>query len=386
MRGRLVGGRGALALAALACAACGRTDPLDEAAPPAAPAPPVAASTAERAGPMPIADATGSTGPADGWQEITPPPSLGLAGLRVTGAWAAGPDDIFFAATSYDPNGAPGPWDQRVVRWKAGSWSPELSARLTSMRPQISGTAPDDVWAALGDGLYHRDAAGWTLDGSWHAPLHSGGPAACLAAISAVDRDEVWAAGCEAIFHRAGGAWDLSALTVLPPDHLSGYDVQALWVGGPHEVWVGGSTDYIGSTMDPALLDLHGRTSWSALSAGAGGVYALWGDGAGGVWLASPEYDFTLAHDDGTTFTPTRIDGWRANSRLHTLWGRRPDDIWAAGDDVVRFDGASWTIVSDAPVAVRPNDGYGQTLVTGDATSVWLVGKGPRFFRKRDPP
>ncbi|HEY6475164.1 MAG TPA: hypothetical protein VI456_01200 [Polyangia bacterium] len=42
---------------------------------------------------------------------------------------------------------------------------------------------------------------------------------------------------------------------------------------------------------------------------------------------------------------------------------------------VVHFDGRCWRLVTNVPAAARHD------LVTGEASSVWIVSDGPRFFR-----
>jgi hypothetical protein len=172
--------RGAVALAlllgALAGPGCGRVELLDEAGSAGTPA---SAATGGTVRPAPVADPDATSAvptctpppSSSDWQEVLPPPSLDLGGLVVTGAWAAGADDIFFAGVFQDPGNGPTPWDQRVLRWKSGCWTQELASRSRWRHPQLSGTAPDDVWAALGHAIYHRDAAGWApVDLRWEAP------------------------------------------------------------------------------------------------------------------------------------------------------------------------------------------------------------------------
>jgi len=178
----------------------------------------------------------------------------------------------------------------------------------------------------------------------------------------------------------------------LDPQHLESYNASCIWAGRA-DVWVGGSTDYIGDTMDPALLVRFDGTTWSARPAGRWTVDAIWGDGEGGVWLALPGIvdnldgswkPYTLRHDDGVHAMTVPIGDWPEHSVVHSLWGRARNDVWAAGDDVAHFDGRSWSRVAGVPAAVVSTGNSGQTLVTGDEGSVWLVANGPRFFRKTE--
>jgi len=124
------------------------------------------------------------------------------------------------------------------------------------------------------------------------------------------------------------------------------------WVGGPDEVWPAG--------------------------------------GPGQFWLAQPissnNPQNSICFFDGTTASPTAIGGWPASAGIASLWARSPTDVWGAGQDVAHNDGAGWTKVSGTPDAVLdPHHLHNDGLVTGDATTTWLVGRGPRFFRQAAP-
>jgi hypothetical protein len=124
------------------------------------------------------------------------------------------------------------------------------------------------------------------------------------------------------------------------------------WVGGPDEVWPAG--------------------------------------GPGQFWLAQPissnNPQNSIYFFDGTTASPTAIGGWPASAGIASLWARSPTDVWGAGQDVAHNDGAGWTKVSGTPDAVLdPHHLHNDGLVTGDATTTWLVGRGPRFFRQAAP-
>ena len=67
--------------------------------------------------------------------------------------------------------------------------------------------------------------------------------------------------------------------------------------------------------------------------------------------------------------------GWR--SRQHRL---RTDH--ATGTDL---DRAAWTEVPGTPPAVPDNGTHSTSIVTGDATAAWLVGRGPTFYREPAP-
>ena len=81
--------------------------------------------------------------------------------------------------------------------------------------------------------------------------------------------------------------------------------------------------------------------------------------------------------------TAPAIAGWTEGTDATSLWGRGPNDVWSAGEDIARFDGTRWSRVADAPDAARDLQSvHADSVVTGDAAATWLIGSGPRFFRK----
>src|SRR5205085_8866549 len=91
-------------------------------------------------------------------------------------------------------------------------------------------------------------------------------------------------------------------------------------------------------------------------------------------------YRYSLVDASNRGYMP--IDSWPADGpEVRSLWGRARDDVWAAGDDVGRWDGTKWSRVADAPAGARAPQNGGGTLVTGDAGAVWLIARGPHFFR-----
>jgi hypothetical protein len=330
------------------------------------------------------------------WTEIAAPAGLGLAGLDVTSAVSVAPDDFLFAASV--AGGAPGTPAQgqvKVVRWTRGNWSGELTATAPAgWISRVSATAPDDAWAVLAGTLYHRDAGGWrAFDASWAALVSPGsaasGPAPAVGPIGAGGRGEVWAVTSGALLHWVAGAWKAFPIPVDEPNLF--YDsFSTIWVGAPNDVWLGGSIGHLdgGPIYNPALLMHFDGSSFVTQPFGLWNVFALWSDGGGGVWAAVPNNvrdnaNLTIYHgavaDSSRGFVP--IAAWPEVAAARSLWGRAADDIWAAGEDVAHWDGAKWSRSNDVPDAARAPLNGGATIVTGDAGSIWLVARGPRFFR-----
>lgn len=126
-------------------------------------------------------------------------------------------------------------------------------------------------------------------------------------------------------------------------------------------------------------------TSWSIHTVGVFDVYA-----AGQFWVAVPTSAVDpnpISFFDGTAATPVTIAGWQLPTEITSLWGRSADDVWGAGEDVAHDDGMAWTRASGTPDAACDVDHtHSESLVTGDATATWLVGRGPTFFRRAAAP
>ena len=392
-------GRVVVAVGALALLGCGGSPLVSTvvtpgadggaAAPGADPSPGPAPVPIAPPGPAPVPIAPT---PAPAWTEIEAPAELGLAGLDVTDAAAAGPDDFFFAANL--PADAPNRPDEaqaKVVRWTRGHWTVELTAPApVAWIARVSATAPDDAWAVLGTTLYRRDASGWqAFDEPAGATPYPAGP------MRAGGRGEVWVMASGTLLHWASGAWQVFPIAIDEPN-IFYYAYSAIWVAGANDVWLGGAMNHVdgGPIYNPALLMHFDGTTFTKVPFGLWNVFGLWGDGGGGVWAAAPNNivgnaSLTIFHGaaiggSAGGFVPID-DGWPEGGEVHALWGRGADDVWAAGDDVAHWDGATWSRSADAPAGARAPQNGGATLVTGDAGSTWLVARGPHFFRFGPP-
>lgn len=336
------------------------------------------------------------TATAGTWAEIAPP--AGQTNFRVTDAFAAGANDLFFAGVTRDQVNPPS--NPRVLRWEAGCWTVELTIPSTSqaLTPSVNGTSASDVWATGGDLLFHRDAQGWTrfADESWRnmvrQPPSFAGPLE-LNRVRAVAPNQIWVAATNNMLRWDGQAWTAFNFDDpgYPNDSASvGYFFKDIWIDSPASVWVASASDQVGNTMDQGFVHHFDGASWTRTAVGVGGVQSIWHAGAP-YWLAMPTLDTvngqqvsrTLRRFDGTSAPTVDIAG-ASSVFLQTLFGRGASDVWASGADVAHFDGQGWSLVSDAPAAARGASDDSNTFVTGDATSVWLSTPGPRFFRKAD--
>jgi hypothetical protein len=264
-------------------------------------------------------------------------------------------------------------------------------------RVSVHGTGPDDLWATASDLLYHRDAQGWTpfADQTWRNKVPAQTPfsgSIDLWRVRAAAPNDVWVAEVNNLLHWTGQAWTVYNFDdpTYPNTSASiGYYFYDIWVDSPTSVWAAGPSDQVGNTMDVSAFHHFDGASWTHTFVTVGSIYALWRGGAV-LWMAGPSINGqTLFSFDGTTVTPATISGYDPTQRslfLTSLFGHGANDLWAAGEDVAHFDGQSWALVPDAPAATRNSDDFGNTLVTGDAGSVWLVTPGPHFFRRVTPP
>jgi len=333
------------------------------------------------------------TGTPGIWEEIAPP--RGQTNFHVTDSFTLGPNDIYFAGFVGDPITGAGFTESHVLRWTQGCWTAELTIpRGTSPIdfPSVHGLGPGDVWASAGDAIYHRDAQGWTpfANDGWRALVRQPpfGGVFQLHRVRAAGPNDVWVAATRDMLHWNGQAWTAFQFDspTYPNESASiGFFFHTIWIDSPTSVWVGGASDQVGNTMDISFIHHFDGANWTHTGLPAlDQVDAIWRAGSV-LWLANPSIDFTILRFDGTAATGTAILGSDPNSRpaMTSLFGRTATDLWAAGNNVARFDGQNWSLVAGVPpaaVAANINDEH-NTYVAGDAASVWLATPAPRFFR-----
>jgi hypothetical protein len=346
-------------------------------------------------------------GPPDTWLEIAPPP--GVTNFKVTDVFAAGTNDLLFAGSTVDLTGATSPSNARLLRWTRGCWTVDLAFALTGSSPapgspSVHGTGPDDIWATAADVVYHRDAQGWTpfTDDGWRslvAPA-SGffGGVLEFNRVRAAAAGDFWITATSNILHWDGQVWTAYNFddATLPLSGIA-YDFTGIWFDSPTQISVVGPAKMVGNSMTGGFVHQFDGTSWTHTGVGVGPIYpAIWRGGAL-LWLAEQTHapvngqtqNTTLLAFDGTSVTGVAFAGqdpMQGPPPMSSLFGHGPDDIWAAGADVAHLSGGVWSLVTDAPAAARQLDQPSNTLVSGDAGSVWLVTPGPRFFRKTTGP
>ncbi len=342
--------------------------------------------------PTPPTECPAAPSPTAAWTEL-PPPAAVPPGFFVTDAWPAGVDDFFFVGSDLNPDPAATPSStRRVLHWSHGCWSIELAVTGgPHAQPQISGTAPDDVWMIASDVIYHRDASGWSLVDPGLLSLLGRTPdeGVFLHDVQARTRNDVWFAEGFATLHLLNGQWHVQEVTVGAPSDIDfavgRFDVVS--IVAENDVWMGGSLGQVGNTQPTSALFHFDGQGWTIHPVGFFDVEALWpAGGADTFWLtvgASALDPQPLKRFAADVATVQAVDGWEDGISATSLWGRGPNDVWMAGEDVAHFDGTSWSRAADAPDAARDRSIFHlQSVVTGDANATWLTGVGPRFFRK----
>jgi hypothetical protein len=254
---------------------------------------------------------------------------------------------------------------------------------------EISGHAPDDVWAVGSAGATaHYDGHKWSLvpsgtdmnllgvwtagagdawavgdsevmlrwDGHAWSPVIAPG-SGVLIGVWGSGMSDVWAVGIDegtAFFRRWDGAeWQYNWL-----NRPSFWDV---WGSGPNDVWTVGSSGpgtghvfrYDGTTMNQ--MDYDGPP-----------LRSITGTSADDVWIVAQANP--VEHWNGTAWeVPASPE---ITGTLIDVWAAAPDDVWACGTDgqMLHYDGSSWTAV---PLETK------QTLQGIWGTSeddVWAVG------------
>ncbi len=282
------------------------------------------------------------------------------------------------------------------MRWTRGCWSLELSAAIASqLSLSISGSAPGDVWAVMGNALYRGDGTGWSrADDEMQALLTAQHPGDAAVPYGVrVAGGAIWVMGKTFVWRRDAGGWQMFELTnadIFGSDDPSGprgsFAFTSLWAGGRDAAALGGAIHQVGRIPDAAFVYRYDGSGWTRQIFTDGRVTSLWGDGGGGLWVGAPNGSLNppLFHAEPASsgvagFRTVAIDGWPAGISVNALWGAAPDDLLAANaGSVARWDGVAWKMAA-APPTTGADDA---AVIAGDAGTTWIVRRGPRFFRQ----
>lgn len=302
---------------------------------------------------------------------------------RVHEVWGSGRDDIWLAADVGDA----------VIHWDGETYQ-AMSTGLSSEVLKIWGTGPADVWAVGPQGIARFDGSSWRpmvadrpLRGT---DIHGLGP------------DDVWVAAPPDLLHWDGRSWrDFPELrTYTPP--VSPYRV---WAVGPEEVWLtepeerifrwdgksfrqtllqngflfsritatsprdGWAVGFAGGRLPTGLLHWNGE-GWAPVTIELGEarqLTGLWVDQVGALWLGALG-GLLLRYEPGSG-SLTRLPTGGA-SGLNALWGSAPDDLWAVGREVVRWNGQTVRPLQE------PISGGLNTIWGSNSHDIWAAGQG----------
>jgi hypothetical protein len=327
--------------------------------------------------------------------------------------WGSSRSNVFAAGNS----GA-------IVHFDGTSWT-KMESGTTENVLGVWGTGPNDVWAVSQFGtILHYNGSIWApvhehegeLRGVWGASsndvyvvglsgvlLHYDGvswssltvTSAHLSAISGRSGGDVYVVGRRsesegAMFHFDGTSWtDISAVITgsgPPPlnDVLAGsagrvfvsrgdLDIRVHWFDGAswhastqeqptlRSVWAH-SRDYaIAAGDDGEILRWNG-TTWEPMASGAGvELHAAYGFAENDVFVGAR--DGSIRHFDGTEWK----EMFSPASYINDMWGSAPDDVYAAGAQLIHYDGREW-------VDVTPRGSHGMWGTWGiSAADVYAV-------------
>jgi hypothetical protein len=298
------------------------------------------------------------------WTQVTTPTTPGntaslaaVSASSATDAWAVGHTQV--NKEDFAPLG---------LHWNGTAWSVS-SSLATALAGQIADGVADisstDAYA-IGGGLGSADTglvAQWN-GSTWSpvtVPLPSGaGPTSTLNAISANGPDDVWILGTYELsstdlrsetysLHWNGSTWSVVLMPLNPSSNIeSFYQLNAIQVNSPTDVWAVGSSDVTsvttGLTTGSELIEHWNGTAWSIVpspSPGSGsGLYGVTtSNAANDVWAVGA---YTPS---GTTETQTLTLNW---------------------------NGTEWTQVA-SPDNGNPNVLLSTSTIPG-ASIVWAVG------------
>lgn len=211
-----------------------------------------------------------------------------------------------------------------------------------------------------------RTVGGWC----WENPLPQGNT---LMGAWAAGPDDLWLVG-------AGGVilhWDGKTVSFVPSEATEADDLSAIWGTAPNDIWVVGGAKATGRNItqhwDGArwqavsnstlcdLLDVWGSspndywaigscgtdrrpiiirwdgTSWQQQPYGGLLLYGVWGSRSDDVWFVGAGGQISHWNGSSLTSMPKVVP-----NGLGRIWGSGPRDVWAAGDELIHFDGTAW--------------------------------------------
>jgi len=256
------------------------------------------------------------------WEEIASfDPPIGLYGI-----WGAAEDDIY--AVGGNPDYPASPF---VLHFNGADWQP-IAVPGEEVLLTVWGFSASDIYA--GGGAYtrglllHYDGNEWTQDpytDFWYRIHEIWGSAP----------DDLYAAGAQYIFHYNGTSW--TYLTGFP-EYINSYG--SLWGRSAAEVYLASSSYEDEGHYAAYFLRFNG-SSWNPMPGWNRVIYTqnpgdFWGSPTGEIYYA----DWYLHYFDGSSWQrPLYVQG----ESFVALWGSSVDDLYAASDGyIMHSDGEAW--------------------------------------------
>ena len=261
-------------------------------------------------------------GPSAGFAEAPVNAPSGVAwdllGFGADDVWAIGDSGYFY-------------------RHQSGTWTSPAGNSAFAFY-SVWGTSSSDLWLGSTDGrLVHWDGAKLksTLlaDPWWAHRVRGSGASDIWAVLSQSPASGV----ISRLGHFDGKSW-----TVLDPG--GGADFDTVTAIAPDDAWVVGHRG--------VMKHYDGKTFSADRTVSTAEVFALWAASDTDAWAVDSAGH--ALHFDGSV--------WKASATpaksLGSVFGLGPNDVWAAGDQIVHYDGKSWTSLATS-------------LSTASQTTIW---------------
>lgn len=299
----------------------------------------------------------------------------------LTGIWGTGPSDIWLV-------GSP----DIAIHFDGTSFT-STHLKTTQTVFGIWGASPTDLWAfSTGDAIWHNGGTvqppgAWSAAEKqdagadpppWNSPIYS---------MWGRDAHDVWAVGpytggqtLSTVWHSAGWndgnpGWVASTTTPGAEPWEIEPSFNAVWGSPSGEIWVvgeRGKTRYSSGWKD-------GGATWTIVDSGTSlTLDAVWGTGSGDVWAAGSGgvmRRFTRRQDGKVV--AEAVD-FPSRATIHAIKGLSATDIWAAGSEgtLAHWDGAAWSLVDLGDAVLAPG-GPKELLAVWPAgpNDVWAAGR-----------
>ena len=205
------------------------------------------------------------------------------------------------------------------------------------------------IWGSASNDIFAGDSWGrviWYDGSTWQLAADFGVSVMTISASSAAD---VWfGLGDGTVYQLVGSD--------LTPHHVAGDGISALFAASPTDVFA----------CDSILCWHWDGRSWSTRMPNDTGAEDAWAAPGGPLWVVSNHG--WMDRWDGQSFTEVFARG--TGHQFLSIRGTDANHIWAAGTDLLRYDGSHWN------TAANPGQllGYYTAVWPAGARDVWAVG------------